>query len=61
VHCHCKYPRCEQHDKINFDENVLSRGPPSELLADHRLENTGLDDRLTDGAKVVSPTATRIR
>jgi hypothetical protein len=24
---HCKYPRCEQHDKIKFNENKLSRGP----------------------------------
>jgi hypothetical protein len=26
---HCKYSRCEQHDEIKFNENELSRGPPS--------------------------------
>jgi hypothetical protein len=40
----CKYPRCEQHDKIKFNENKLFRGPPFDLLADPRLGNTGLDN-----------------
>jgi hypothetical protein len=28
IDIHCKYPRCEQHDKLKFNKNKLSRGPP---------------------------------
>jgi hypothetical protein len=39
IYVHCKYPRCEQHDKIKFNENKLSQGS-----ADPRFGNTALTE-----------------